>query len=302
MAKNTQQTGNKGKNNPAAQQQAEPTNTAVAKKAAEAMPAHLAGLMEGDADKGTSKDLADNIVPLIYLLQPLSPQVTKGSPEHIPGAEAGDIWFRGTKTVVKGDVGIVVQLCHFSKCVNEWQPNRGGYAGRHDTMPEGAVQILDPKDERGKRKIWKTSKDKDANDLVESREHVVLVREGFDRVQPFVIPMSGSQHTSARGWMMSANQKQIPGSDKTPAIWSCLYRMKTKHNSDGTFNWYGWDISDASEDGTTKWVETAEDYAAGKKLFSDFNTGALKADDANDMNDHGARDADGDDDGDDSDI
>lgn len=243
--------------------------------------------MAADADKGVSKAVEDNIIPLIYILQALSPQVTRGTPEYIEGAVAGDIWLRGTKTIIKGDVGMVVQPCHFSKCVIEWQQNRGGFVARHAQDPAGAVMVDDPRDETGKRKIKRTSKDKGANDLVDSREHVVILRDydGIQRAQPYVIPMSGSQHTASRQWMMLMNSKAIPGSSDTPPAFACLYRMKTAPRTNGTHNWFGWDIIDASDDGSTKWVETAEDYAAGRKIFQDFNSGALRADMATDLQD-----------------
>jgi hypothetical protein len=276
MAKPTTQTSKKPATAAAPAPENKAKATEIAKREAAALPAHLAGIEE-DADAGTSKDMSDNIVPLIYILQPLSPQVNRGT-EQVPGAAAGDIWFRGTKNFIKGDVGMVVQWCFFDKCWIEWAPDRGGFVARHKERPSGAVQVLDPRDDAGKRKIWKTSADKGANDLVESREHVVIVREGLDRPQPYVIPMSGSQHTSARGWMMLANGQVIPGTNKTPAIWACLYRMKTKFIDDGKHQWFGWEIENASEDGSTAWVASAEDYANGKKLHGDFSSGALKAD------------------------
>lgn len=253
-----------------------------------ALPAHLAGIEE-DADAGTSKDMADNIVPLIYVLQALSPQCQRGA-EQIQGAKAGDIWLRGTKTVIDGEIGMVVQWCFFAKFWIEWQPDRGGFVAQHNERPSGAVQVPDPKDERGKRKIWKTSGDKGANDLVESRSHVVILRdyEGIERPAAYVIPMSGSQHTSARGWMMMANNQIIPGSKpaKTAPLWACLYRMRTKFIDDGNYQWYGWDIENASEDGSTAWVGSRDDYDEGKKLHGDFSSGAKRADEASDMENH----------------
>src|SRR5258708_4431967 len=59
---------------------------------------------------GLSKDQADNLIPFIYVLQPLSPQVMKGDAARIEGAEAGDIWLRNGP-VIKGEDGMLFQPC-----------------------------------------------------------------------------------------------------------------------------------------------------------------------------------------------
>src|SRR3954465_1560369 len=60
--------------------------------------------MEEDAGEGVSTLASDNVVPLIYLLQALSPQCVRQSPGYVTpgvggekGAVAGNIWFRGGK-------------------------------------------------------------------------------------------------------------------------------------------------------------------------------------------------------------
>src|SRR5262249_44679698 len=43
--------------------------------------------LEKAANKGLSKDAADNLVPLVYILQKMSPQVEERDPRYIPGAK-----------------------------------------------------------------------------------------------------------------------------------------------------------------------------------------------------------------------
>src|SRR6202035_3091033 len=57
-------------------------------------PAALADRMKADAGRGVSTAQEDNQVPLIYVLQPLSPQVDKRSEQYVEGAEPGDLWLR----------------------------------------------------------------------------------------------------------------------------------------------------------------------------------------------------------------
>src|SRR5438477_259916 len=80
--------------------------------------------IRGDAAGSLSKDQADNLVPLIYLLQPLSPQVMRGDPARIDGAEPGDIWLRNSeRPIIKSEKGMLFQPCFFYKDIVEWVPN-----------------------------------------------------------------------------------------------------------------------------------------------------------------------------------
>ena len=94
---------------------ADPKYNAPATLAGAGLPAHLAGLVEADAGKGVSTASEDNIIPLVYLLQPLSPQCMRGNADQIEGAQPGDIWLRGSavQEIVSGEKGIVVQPCDF---------------------------------------------------------------------------------------------------------------------------------------------------------------------------------------------
>jgi hypothetical protein len=118
-----------------------------------------------DAGKGVSTAVEDNIVPLIYILQSNSPQVQKKGDQYVQGAEAGSIWFRGTKTVIPGDEGILVVPVHKTNVWIEWQPNRGGFVGRHGAeRPKDAVQKTDPANP--KKKFWALP---NGNHVVETR-------------------------------------------------------------------------------------------------------------------------------------
>lgn len=229
----------------------------------------MAKMMAGDAGKGVSTAMDDNVVPLIYILQAQSPQVIKKKEEYVEGAEAGNIWFRGTKQVV-GDEGILVQPCFFSKVWIEWMPDRGGFVARHDKRPDDAVQKTDPKNP--KKKWWERP---NGNTVVETREHVVLVHDVFDRPTPFVIPMSGSNHAASRGWMGSMNRKVVPGTDNTAPSFGYLYRMKTSFKTNDQGDWYAWDIED--ENGEPTLVQDMEAYKTARKICDDFSNGALRS-------------------------
>lgn len=273
-----------------------PTTSAPAvrreNKNAVATTGSLDEMMNQDAGRGTSQDMSDNIVPLIYILQALSPQVVKGAPQYL-GKEAvpGAIWPRGTKDIIDGEEGILVQPVHFSKCWIEWLPDRGGFVARHLTRPAEAVQQEDPK--KPEKKIWVMPS---GNTVNESREHVVLVHGVYDKPVPFVIPMSGSQHSSSRGWMRLMNKKFAPNGEIAPA-YAYLYIMRTTHRTNGKDNWFGWDIVDAGEDGAEKRVDALGDdgvaaFIEARKISKQFSSGELRAADGADETDQNAGDAD----------
>lgn len=241
-------------------------------------------LMNAEAGRGTSQDMSDNIVPLIYILQALSKPCVKGTPEYIKGAEPGFVWARGTKDFVDGEEGIQVQPVHFEKCWIEWLPERGGFVARHKDRPAEAKQIEDPK--KPEKKIWVMP---NGNTVNESREHVVLVHGMYDKPTPFVIPMSGSQHSASRGWMGLMNKKSTPDGKGIAPSYAYVYQMRTTHRTNGKDNWFGWDIVDAGDEGTpmlvTELENGAEAYMLARQICQQFTSGALRADNGGDETD-----------------
>jgi hypothetical protein len=273
MAKASTQT--KGKTTPAAPPpKAAPSKAVVTRGSSEVDAAamdELAKMMAQDAGKGVSTAAEDNIIPLIYILQSNSPQVQKRGENYIDGAEAGMIWFRGTKDVIAGEDGIPVVPCFWSKGWVEWLPNRGGYVGRHEERPDDAVLTTDA--ENPKRKFWKRP---NGNQVVETREHVVLVLDVFDRPMPFVIPMSGSGHGASRAWMSLMNRKTVPNSDMKAPSYGFIYRMKLQFRTNDQGDWFMWDVHDENDEATM--VTDPAIYRLARQIEADFAKGKLKAD------------------------
>ena len=233
---------------------------------ANAAPAFLGAAVAQDAGKGISNSADDNIIPLIYLLQSGSQQCKPRSPDYIPGAVDGDIWLRNSgRPLIKGDVGLLVQPVYFSKCWQEWRLPRGSGPGpRHSEKPEEAKEVPDP--EKPERQMWIMP---NGNQLVETRSHVVRVFLEDGSKLPYVVNFSSSGHTVSRTWMAMMGVKRV-GNDQAPS-WACLYRMKSKGRTKGADSWSVFDISDAG------WVQTQEDYDAGKALHEAFATGEKQA-------------------------
>lgn len=84
----------------------------------------------------TSNDMA---IPFLGILQALSPQVTKGDPKKIPGAEPGMLINTVTNELLESPVTIVP--CYTECLFVEWVPREagGGFIGVHELDSEVVV-------------------------------------------------------------------------------------------------------------------------------------------------------------------
>jgi hypothetical protein len=226
-------------------------------------PAELANRFAADAGKGLSTDQADNMVPLIYLLQAGSPQVKKGDPNRIEGAEAGDFWLRNaTDPIIKGEDGLLFQPCYFEKDFVEWQPNRQGLVARHRDIPNDVTEEPHPKNPNRKILVRENG-----NEIAETRYHIGRI---LNRDPPlsYIITFTSTGHTVSRNWMFMMNSKQYRGV-KVPSF-ARSYWLNTLVKTKGPDSWFMVTVKDGD------WV-SAEDYAAGEALYNAFNTGAKVA-------------------------
>lgn len=223
-------------------------------------------MMERGGGRGVSTDQADNITPLIYILQSQSPQVLKRNPAYIQGAEAGCIWLRNVANpIVSGEEGIIFQPCFFTKDWVEWIPRDagGGFVGKHLQLPRDATR-----DDRVTNKPRFVMPN--GNELRETRYHMGYVYGHADAPLPFVIPMSSSGHTISKSWMGLQNAKRTKGGKRADAF-AYLYSLKTRLRTNAQGEWFTWDIGDYSQ------VSSIEDYRRGEELYEYFKEGKLVA-------------------------
>lgn len=253
--------------------QSAPTQGTNVTKIHSGPPAALADRMKQDSGKGVSTDQADNQVPLIYVLQSNSPQVDSQDPRYVQGAEAGDVWLRGSPSpIVKGTEGFLFQPCAFWHDVGEWIPrdDGGGFVARHKTMPETAKEIVDPRNPQLVK-----YKSPEGNELIQTRNHAgyVVIGEG---PLPYVLPLTSTGHSTSRAWMFMMNSQRGPDGAKPPS-WACVYRLKTVKKKNKKGSWFVLAAENAGEHGQTRWVDTVEDYDRGAALNAAFESGAKQA-------------------------
>jgi hypothetical protein len=238
-----------------------------------ALPAFLDDKVEADAGRGISTDQADNLVPLIYLLQTNSPQVNQRNEKYVDGAAPGDIWLRNSDTpIIRGDEGIVFQPCHFQVSYNEWVPreDNGGFVGVHLSVPPNAKCGEDPT--KPGKVYWEMP---NGNEIIETRTYRGFVILPDGRALPYSLPFSGTGHTAAKTMMFLSNQQRTTKGTK-PALWSCFYRLKTQLRKNKLGEFFNFTVANAGVNGKTAWVQTAEEYERGRALYEAFESGAKK--------------------------
>ena len=254
------------------------------------VPQFLAEYAERDQGLGVSTDRADNIVPLIYVMQPLSPQVDESAPTYVPGAKPGSIWLRNAEVpMVPGEAGILVQPVRFEKDWGEWVPRErgGGNAGRWPSRPAAAedVKRLGDKlvegedmpdcpgakfrvDPSTRQKVWTVDRGGAPNDLVHTRNHAVRVFVDEHTALPYVIPLKGTGHGVSKEWMGKMMVKRVGG--KLLPSFACLYRLTTRQRQNAKGKWWQIVVADAG-------YVTSDDYREGKSLHDAFESGAKVA-------------------------
>lgn len=231
-------------------------------------PAYLDKYQE-DAGKGLSKRAEDNLIPFVYVLQALSPQVQRRSSEYIEGAEAGCFWLRNAREpICSGESGLLVQPCYFTIDWREWkQRDSGGGLINIHPVPKGAIPEICPvpdarqtRDAKNPEKIIYLRPN--GNELIFTRTYAcrIFTQTG---VLPYLMAFTSTGHRTAKSWMALANSL-------SKSIYEGRYRLKTRERTNAAGTWFVVEV--AFED----YVSESE-YLEGKALYEAFASGEKQA-------------------------
>lgn len=239
-------------------------------------------MLEEDAGEGISTNPADYLIPMIYVLQPLSPQVLRDKPDmFIEGAEPGHIYLKNSLEPIQGDIWF--QPCfHYHKWV-EWIPRKqgGGFVASYDhdgrqVPPESlkATPYRDPENPKAQR-----YKINGANDLVDTAYYVgYVLEEDCTKPREYILPLASTQHTFGKRMMGEAKNRITPKGSQA-SLPSSMYHVITKMRSNQAGEWYVYDFPDPAgdPDSVVKWV-TQDQLIMGRRLRDAFKEGIVKAD------------------------
>lgn len=226
-----------------------PATTSTSQKAMAliqgAVPEDLVKSAQEMAGQGVSMAAEDTLIPILAVLQPLSPQVTKGDAKRIEGAEAGHLLLTATGQLFAGETGLLFQPTNLTKAVVEWivrdQGGGGGqgFVAAHAEMPKDAIEVANPQKPDG-RKIWMTPDKKHV--FIDTRYHYGhIIDPDTGQLMQAVIPFSSTGHTVSRAWNTLMKSQRVPdgmGGTVIAPSWFQAYRLTTvrKQNASGT--WY----------------------------------------------------------------
>lgn len=202
------------------------------------LPAELLEDTAKDAGMGVSFKQEDQLLPLIYVLQQMSPAVDKRGDNYIEGAEPGDFWLRNAiDPIAKGEQGIVTIPCEMQRTWIEWLPNRQGFVARHDAPPIGMKASV-VRDDSGREKQVLVNNE-NGNIIQDTREFFLLV-DGA----PYVLPCTGTKHTFARQWNTFYKQFHHPKTGDVMPSFHRKYRLTTVPASNAIGKWFGLKFQD----------------------------------------------------------
>jgi hypothetical protein len=248
-------------------------------------------MIEEDAGVGISTDPNDFLIPMVYILQPLSPQVLRDNTEmFIEGAEPGHIYLKNSLSEpIQGDIWF--QPCvHYRKWV-EWVPRKqgGGFVASYDPAPPApgvdprkpppilkAGEYRDPDNPKNLR--WKIN---GSNDLVDTQYYVGnVVEEDGSNPREHIIALASTGHTFGKTLMTAARNRPALKSGMAPPLYLYMYHIITKMRSNQAGEWYVYDLPDPQDlDGSNVVRKVPQDlFVRGRTLAKAFGEGAIKAD------------------------
>lgn len=239
-------------------------------------------------DAGAGFENADGesfALPILTILQKLSPMCDTDKPEYNPDAKPGMLLNTITLELFPaskedGDLGLRVIPVHFKRSFIEWIPrNKGGGFVAEYGVVEGKEQLATTERDDMNRDMLPNG-----NELYDTRVHYVLLIVPGTAPRPAMIAMTRTQIKRSKRWlsvMDNIKMRRSDGTMFTPATFSHSYVLHTVTETKGENTWKGWDISpeEALEDGAL--------YAAAKefrkmlmagKVEENFDQDAAKVD------------------------
>ena len=202
--------------------------------------AALMSLFESTKEKGFGEIGAEDLrTPRVSIIQALSPQRQKASPDYSEDAEEGDLFYSGNNAVINGDEGLMFLPVYYNKTLVEWRLREkgGGLVAVHPASSD----LLNRCTRDGQGRLILPNGE---NQLTTTANHYgyALVE---DIPQKCVINMTGAQLKHSRTWNTTIQNTFLEGSKgkyEAPAF-THWYRLRTQVESNDRGTWYSYSIS-----------------------------------------------------------
>ena len=208
----------------------------------------LNALMAQDSGRGYEEASKDAFaIPFLRILQDLSPQVKSKMTGYVQGAEPGMIYHTITKELFES---VRVIPCYYSQVFIEFVPREkksastgSGFVASHPADTPLALRTT--RDAQGRSIL------PNGNQLVDTRQHFVLLVRDDGSCDQALIPMAGSQIKASKNWMTRTRTPLLnpDGSIRVaqPPLWARSYVFGVAEQANDKGSWYGWDLREAQD-------------------------------------------------------
>jgi hypothetical protein len=230
-------------------------------------------MSEDASDFQHNVDGEDITTPRLKLLQPISPELTKGDAKFVAGAEAGDMYEVISKTIYKAEEGIL--FIPVKTIVNyiEWE-GVGKNSKLINNFGSDATFYMKQKNANKINEKGKVIGSADNRTIIKSLNYYGFIFSAENSsVSPVVIPFSGSKMKVARNFNTLILSKKDKQGNALPSF-AFIYKLKSllEANEKGTFANY-----DLSQVGMTLAIKEVGQviYNQAKELYNILNEANL---------------------------
>lgn len=173
----------------------------------------------------------DVLIPRINIIQKMSPQIEKGRPEYIQGAEYGDFCDTGTGEAFKE---LVVVPCFFAMNYLEWAPRTSGKGLVHNHGTDASILANTKPDEKRRMTL------PNGNYIAETATWYVL-NLSANRRRSF-IPLTSTGLKHSRRWMtlLTSERVMTPAGERLPPLWYRAWNISTIDEQNAEGSWKSW--------------------------------------------------------------
>lgn len=226
------------KNEPQQTEQVDQESTEIALRQAQELAAFEAQQLE-EAGSGFEEATSDSYaIPFLQVLQSGSPQCKKSDGKYIKGAEEGMIFNTVTQELFDGEKGLRIVPCHYAQRMVEWKPrdSGGGFVGEY--LVTDPIVSTTYKDDKNRDVL------PNGNNLVDTRNHYVLVLGEDGSITPALLAMSSTSIKTSRQWMSKMQGIKIKGPNGfvTAPMHSRVYLLTTSARSNDKGSWFVPDV------------------------------------------------------------
>jgi hypothetical protein len=183
-------------------------------------------------------DSSHTIVPILKIIQALSPQLQKSKPQYVKEAKSGMFVISSTNEVLDGEeVGATVIPVYFSTKFIEWRPRAagGGIAARYKSQAE--FDRIPGTMKREDKAGWIT---KDGNEIIEYYDFFAfLLKDGV--FSPILLSFKGSAIRTAKVWnsQLKGQTQNVGGKLRQLPMFSYSWTLRTQEQSNSQGSWHG---------------------------------------------------------------